>query len=107
MGRKHWEKEKLLITSYFFFSHSVFKRPLLQTRKNLGLFGRGLKSLQKTILNLMKTVERVENTVGKGGIAHYEQFLLFPQSFQKICSADTKSLQFEPVYNFAMWQRVN
>ena len=28
--------------------------------------------------------ERVENTVGKGGIAH-EQFLLFPQSFQKTC----------------------
>ena len=25
----------------------------------------------------------VENTVGKGEIAHYEQFLLFPQCFQK------------------------
>ena len=24
-GRKHWEKEKLLITSNFSFSHSVFK----------------------------------------------------------------------------------
>ena len=42
MGRKHWEKEKLLITSNFSFSHSAFKRPLLQTRKNQGLFGKKL-----------------------------------------------------------------
>ena len=28
---------------------------------------------------------RVENTVGKGEIARYEQFLLFPQCFQKAC----------------------
>ena len=27
----------------------------------------------------------VENTVEKGGIARYEQFLLFPQCFQKAC----------------------
>ena len=33
--------------------------------------------------------KRVENTVGKGEIARYEQFLLFPQCFQKICTADT------------------
>ena len=32
--------------------------------------------------------ERIENAVGKGEIAHYEQFLL-PQSFQKTCTADT------------------
>ena len=25
--------------------------------------------------------DSVENIVGKGGIAHYEQFLLFPQCF--------------------------
>ena len=31
----------------------------------------------------------VEDTVGKGEIARYEQFLLFPQCFQKICTADT------------------
>ena len=29
-----WEKEKLLITSNFSFSHSDFKRLVLQTRKN-------------------------------------------------------------------------
>ena len=37
-----WENEKLLVTSNFFFFHSVFKRLLLQTRKNQGLFGKGL-----------------------------------------------------------------
>ena len=31
----------------------------------------------------------VENTVGKGGIACYEQFLLFSQCFQKTSYADT------------------
>ena len=28
-------------------------------------------------------------TAGKGEIARYEQFLLFPQCFQKDCNADT------------------
>ena len=31
----------------------------------------------------------LENTVGKGDIARYEQFILFPQCFQKTHSADT------------------
>ena len=35
--------------------------------------------------NGRKLSERVENTVGKGEIARYEQFLLFPQYFQKAC----------------------
>ena len=33
--------------------------------------------------------KRVENTVGKGEITHYQQFLLFPQCFEKTCTADT------------------
>ena len=39
--------------------------------------------------NGRKFSERVENTVGKGEIARYKQFLLFPQCFQKTCTADT------------------
>ena len=35
--------------------------------------------------NGIKLSEQVENTVGKGEIAHYEQFLLFPQCFLKAC----------------------
>ena len=44
------------------------------------------------ILNLMKwlkVLQWVENSVGKGEIARNEQFLLFPQCFQKNCTADT------------------
>ena len=40
-----WEKEKLLFTSNFPFSHSVFERLVLQTIKNQGLFGKGLKKI--------------------------------------------------------------
>ena len=41
----------------------------------------------------------VENTVGKGDIAHIEQFLLFPQCFQKTCTAETQKPGF-------VWERV-
>ena len=41
--RRQQEKEKLLFKSNFSFSHSVFKRLVLQTLKNQGLFGKGLK----------------------------------------------------------------
>ena len=39
--------------------------------------------------NGRKFSKRVENTVGKGEIDHYEQFFLFPQYFLKIEIADT------------------
>ena len=35
--------------------------------------------------NSRKFSKHIENTVGKGEIARYEQFLLFPQCFQKAC----------------------
>ena len=38
-------KDKLLVMSNFSFSHSVFKGLVLQTRKNQGLFGKGLGKL--------------------------------------------------------------
>ena len=36
-------------------------------------------------VNGTKLSKWVENTVGKGEIARYEQFLLFTQCFQKAC----------------------
>ena len=39
--------------------------------------------------NGRKFSKQVENTVGKGEIARYEQFLLFPKRFHKTCTADT------------------
>ena len=38
--------------------------------------------------NDRKFFKWVENTVGKGEIARYEQFILFPRCFQKTCTAD-------------------
>ena len=70
MGRKHCgEKEKLLLTSNFSFSNSVFKSLVLQTHENQGLFGKGLTCLQNTAF---------ENSMGKG---RNEQFLFFPHHF--------------------------
>ena len=39
--------------------------------------------------NCRKFLKQVENTVGKGEIARHEQFLLFPQCFQKACAVYT------------------
>ena len=39
--------------------------------------------------NGIKFSKQVENTVGKGEIARDEQFLLFPQCFQKTLTVDT------------------
>ena len=38
------------------------------------------------------TSDRVKNIVGKGEIAHYEQFLGFPQCFQKLSAHDASKL---------------
>ena len=43
----------------------------------------------KFVENSRKLPKWLENTMGKGEIARYEQFLLFPQCFQKACTADT------------------
>ena len=42
----------------------------------------------------MKSSIRLEITLGKGEIARNEQFLLFPQCFQKTCIADVKNKGF-------------
>ena len=58
------------ITSNFSFSHSVFKRIVLQSRKNQGLFGKGLKR------NAFLTF------AGNGARSRYTHlFLFFPQHF--------------------------
>ena len=41
----------------------------------------------------------LENTVGKGEIARYEQFLLYPQCFQKTCIAE----KIQQTFYFANW----
>ena len=56
-------------------------------RKQQILDSSKLKELRTTISKFVEDGRKfprgVENTVGKGEIARYEQFLLFPQCFQK------------------------
>ena len=55
---------------------------LFQTQKNAGNNFRFDE-------NCRKFSKQEENTVGKGEIAHYEKFLVFPQCFQKTCTVNT------------------
>ena len=100
-----WEKEKFLAMSNFSFFHRVFKRLVLQTLKNTGLFlekrytlkvyqiakfhlNPNRNYLHMTLLQAKKLSlslgftclqkNSFENTVVKGEIAPKEQFLLSP-----------------------------
>ena len=44
--------------------------------------------MSKVLLNRDTIFYRVENIVGNEEIAHYKQFLLFPQRFQKLSFVD-------------------
>ena len=73
---------------FFFYTltHSSFpKRQLLDSSKLKEVADDNFKFDE----NGRKFFKQVENTVGKGEIARYEQFLLFPQCFQKNCITDT------------------
>ena len=61
------------------------KRQILDASKLKGLADDNFKFDE----NGRKLSKWEENTVGKGEIARYEQFLLFPQCVQKDCTADT------------------
>ena len=78
-----WEKEKLLASSNFSFSHNVFKRLILQIRKSRGLFGKGLNSNNTGSGKTLK-MNAFENTGGKGENADNQFFLLLLQCFQTI-----------------------
>ena len=82
------------------FSHNVFNSCLSLMHKNEYLWNKGLTHYQTTNFRFFQTErvcrrqfdengsklsKRVENIVGKGEIARYEQFLLFPLCFQKAC----------------------
>ena len=54
------EKEKLLVMSNFSFSHSVFKRLVLQTREPQGLFERVKRRQEKlTFLNKFNSHNKI------------------------------------------------
>ena len=82
MGRKHCgRKEKLLVMSNIFSSHSVFKRLVLQPFKNTVWLGKSKPiTTQCHTLALLRYIA-VENIVRKGEIACNKQLLLFSQCF--------------------------
>ena len=83
-----WEKEKLLVTSNFSFSHSVFKRPVLQTRKNQGLFGKGLNPTNNHPERIDKKLKIKENTLNMEGIEYtvsLKNIDKFEKQNQSIC----------------------
>ena len=68
------------------FISSLFpKRQILDSFKLKEFAGDNFKFDE----NGRKFLKQVENTVGKGEIARYEQFLLFSQCFLKTYTADT------------------
>ena len=83
IGWKHCEKNRncwLRVFSIFF--HSVFKRLILQTSKNQGLFGKGLThSHTMTPFDAPGKQAFRKHCGEKREIARNEQFLLFPQCF--------------------------
>ena len=66
-----WEKEKLLVTSNFSFSHSVFKSLVMQTRKNQGLFGKGLKA----VISVKDTMSWVDKSFREIPLLHSSQLI--------------------------------
>ena len=70
----------------FIFSLQPFPRGQILDSSKLKEFADNIFEFDE---NGRKFSTRVENIVGKGEIACYEQFLLFPQCFQKTCTADT------------------
>ena len=81
-------KETLLIWSNFSLSYSVLTLSQMANFR-LSKMNEFADDNLRYYENCRKFLKRVKNTVGKGEIACYEQFLLFPQCFQKTCTADT------------------
>ena len=92
-----------------YFSHCVFKRLVLQTHKNQktrACLGKGELTFSQTTNfrlflteglqignfkfdeNVSQLSRQVENTAGKVKTSFVEQFLFYPQCFQKTCTAD-------------------
>ena len=66
----------------FLLFSKCFQKTFTGDTNNPGSFGKGLINF-KFGENGRKSLKQVENTLRKGEIARYEQFLLFPQCFRR------------------------
>ena len=89
MGRKHWEKEKLLVTSNFSFSHSVLKRLVFQGRPKVSLCGNGLMKILTTRNPYVFTIHRATYTI-KGDNSKCIFFFRITPLFQTKTSSSIK-----------------
>ena len=83
-------KEEIAHCEQFLLFPQCFQKTYLQSHKNQGLFGKGLKALKEFAddnftfhTNARNFSEQLQTNVGKGQIALCEQFLLFSLCFQK------------------------
>ena len=93
MQKTLWEKEKMLVTSIFSFSHNIFRSLIYQGISNLGLCDKGLKVKidHKTLNSNFKIVSchaarilgiSLSFTIQSPPLRpRNKQFLLFPQCF--------------------------
>ena len=81
-GNKHTMRDDAWAIPWSIYT--FFKRQILDSSKLKEFADDNFKFDE----NGIKFFKRVENTVGKGEIARYEQFLLFLQCFQRNCTAD-------------------
>ena len=73
------------ITQLFKLSEKVNVSQILESYKLIELADDNFRFNE----NGEKFYKRIDNTKGKGEIAHSEQFLLFPQCSRKTCCAET------------------
>ena len=96
----------------------VFSKDLLlQSCKNQGWFGKGLTHSHTMTFFDAPGKQAVWKTVGKGEIAHNEQFLLFPQCFlpiwrpfsqcHPILNCRLQTLSIWKTWKSVIWGRVN
>ena len=89
-GRKLFHSD--ILSTEVFYIHDVLLKVYFFPKQQILDFSK-LKEFAddnfKFDKNGRNVFKRVENTVGKGEIACYEQFVLFPLCFQKTGTADT------------------
>ena len=123
-----WEKEKLLITSNFSFSHNVFKSSLVLMRQNEYLWSNGLtnnKTLRKNPFNpfpnkpwflrvccisLLKTLRETEKLLVTNNFS-FSLSVYYPSGqlsaiFIKFEIVVCKPFQFRTTLEFVVWERV-
>ena len=98
-----WEKEKLLVTSNFSFSRSVFKRSILQTREKQGLVCERLKAIEWEEMSPWEGAK-----IGCAGLYVSESGILFG-SLEKVMDFYPEGPGFDPdmrqrISGSALWQ---